>query len=109
MTNSSAQDRLTELATRYDMRDAAYLNAVRNEQAAMLSRLSREAALAATEWLGEAYRQFFAAREAMGEAHREVITLEINAEKAEALAEFWKDLAKSHAPWGNSLGGHPVA
>jgi hypothetical protein len=82
---------------RYEDRELAYLLAVK--EGADVKKLAAAAASAmeaAREWTRIAYQAFFEERERRGGEVREVIEKEIEAEKAEMLADLWGDIAAVH-------------
>lgn len=95
--NNAVDDRLSELERRYDECDQVYLDALRAGKDDALLTAAQRAWEAAAAWQAEAYRRFFAEREAKGGTDRLVVDLEIVAEKAEVLTELWADFAAAHA------------
>jgi hypothetical protein len=81
----------------YERAERSYLDAVKRGAASdELALIARRVADSAREWQSAAYKQFFTLRDTYGEAARVVISMEIDAEKAELLSELWQDIAVAH-------------
>jgi hypothetical protein len=84
-------------ATGYERAERSYLDAVkRGAEQDELAVAARRASDSAKEWQSIAYKQFFALKDTNGETARVVISMEIDAEKAELLHELWHDIAAAH-------------
>jgi len=82
----------------YEAAEGSYLDALRvGASPSELATAARAVSSAAAAWESAAYRRFFDARASEGDIAREVIEMEIEAEKAELLHELWADIAAAHA------------
>lgn len=82
------------MTTEYEAAEREFLDrARRRASSADLAEAASAVHAAAKTWESEAYREYFASRERLGDGAPEVIELEIDAERAELLAGLWFDLA----------------
>lgn len=87
----------TLVADNYERAERTYLDAVASGATpAELAAAARRVSETAHEWESAAYAEFFSKKGIRGEADRTVIEKEIEAEKAEVLAELWHDIASAH-------------
>jgi hypothetical protein len=81
----------------YEEAEAAYLASLRaqltHDQLALKAAAVRSAA---NRWQAAAYRDFFQVRDQKGPTDRDVIELEIDAERTELLFDLWSDVWRAH-------------